>query len=173
MLAALADDPTQIRTVIRGIAIAGDPHYVPWLIAHMEDLKLARPAGEAFSFITGLDLAYLDLDRKPPEGMDFGPNDDPEEGDVAMDEDGSLPWPDPSKIAGWWRANGMRFTSGTRYFIGEVPTAASCLEVLTTGFQRQRIAAAEYISLIVPGTPLFNTAAPTWRQRRLLAGMRA
>jgi uncharacterized protein (TIGR02270 family) len=173
MLAALADDPTQIRSVIRGIAIAGDPHYVPWLIAQMEDLKLARLAGEAFGFITGLDLAYLDLDRKPPEGVDFGPNDDPNDPDVAMDEDDSLPWPDPLKIAGWWRANGMRFTSGTRYFMGEVPTPASCLEVLKTGFQRQRIAAAEYLSLFVPGTPLFNTAAPTWRQRRLLANMTA
>ncbi len=100
MLAALGDDPTQIRTLIRGIAIAGDPHYVPWLIAQMEDLKLARLLGEAFSFITGLDLANLDLDRKPPEGVDFGPNDDPDDADVAMDEDDSLPWPDPSKIAG-------------------------------------------------------------------------
>lgn len=173
MLASLADDPAKIRTLIRGIAIAGDPHYVPWLIAQMEDLKLARLAGEAFSFITGLDLAYLDLDRKPPEGVDFGPNDDPDDDNVAMDEDDSLPWPDPLKIAGWWRANGMRFTSGTRYFMGEVPTPASCLEVLKTGFQRQRIAAAEYLSLFAPGTPLFNTAAPTWRQRRLLANMTA
>ena len=39
MLAALADDPTQIRTLIRGIAIAGDPHFVPWLIAQMEELS--------------------------------------------------------------------------------------------------------------------------------------
>jgi len=173
MLASLAKDPAQIRTVIHGIAIAGDPHYIPWLIAQMEDLKLARLAGEGFSFITGLDLAYLDLDRKPPEGVDFGPNDDPDDADVAMDEDDSLPWPDPSKIAGWWRANGIRFTPGTRYFMGEVPTPAICLEVLKTGFQRQRIAAAEYLSLFVPGTPLFNTAAPTWRQRRLLANMTA
>jgi uncharacterized protein (TIGR02270 family) len=173
MLASLAQDPTQIRTMIRGIAVAGDPHYVPWLIAQMEDLKLARLAGEAFSFITGLDLAYLDLDRKPPEGVDFGPNDDPDDANVAMDEDDSLPWPDPSKIAGWWRANGVRFASGTRYFMGEVPTPASCLEVLKTGFQGQRSAAAEYLSLFMPGTPLFNIAAPTWRQRRLLANMTA
>ena len=173
LLARLAKDPALIRTVIRGIAIAGDPHYVPWLIAQMEDLKLARLAGEAFSFITGLDLAYLDLERKPPENMEFGPNDDPADENVAMDEDDSLPWPDPAKLTAWWQTNGVRFAVGTRYFMGTVPTPASCLEVLKTGFQRQRIAAAQYLSLLSPGTPLFNTSAPTRRQKRLLAQMSA
>ena len=161
MLATLAQDPLHARAVIQGIAIAGDPHYVSWLIAQMQDLKLTRLAGEAFAFITGLDLAYLDLDRKPPDGVDLGPNDDPEDGNVAVDEDDSLPWPDPEKIAAWWRTHGAKFASGTRYFMGDVPTPATCLEVLKTGFQRQRIAAAEYLTLLTPGTPLFNTAAPT------------
>ena len=49
---------------------------MPWLIARMDDQKLARLAGEAFSVITGLDLARLDLELKPPEGIDGGPNDD-------------------------------------------------------------------------------------------------
>jgi uncharacterized protein (TIGR02270 family) len=173
MLALLAKDAALIRSVIRGIAIAGDPHHVPWLIAQMEDLKLARLAGEAFSFITGLDLAYLDLERKPPENMEFGPNDDPDDDNVAMDEDDSLPWPDPVKLAAWWQANGARFTAGTRYFMGAVPTPAHCLHVLASGFQRQRIAAAQYLTLFAPGTPLFNTFAPTRRQQRLLAKMGA
>jgi len=171
LLARLAQDPALIRTVIRGIAIAGDPHYVPWLIAQMENLKLARLAGEAFSFITGLDLAYLDLERKPPESVEFGPNDDPADENVAMDEDDSLPWPDPAKLTAWWQANGARFVVGTRYFMGTAPTLASCLEVLKTGFQRQRIAAAQYLSLFAPGTPLFNTCAPARRQQRLLGQM--
>ena len=169
MLAVLAKDAARVRFVIHGIAIAGDPHYVPWLIAQMENLALARLAGEAFSFITGLDLAYLDLERKPPENVEFGPNDDPGDDNVAMDEDDSLPWPDPQNISAWWRANGDRFVPGTRYFIGEAPLPAHCLTVLKTGFQRQRTAAAEYLSLLRAGTPLFNTAAPTRRQQRLLA----
>jgi len=169
LLASLAKDPAQIRTLIRGIAVAGEPDHVPWLIAQMENPKLARLAGEAFSFITGLDLSYLDLDRKPPE--EFGPSDDPSDENVAMDEDDSLPWPDCAKLLTWWRQNGTRFTSGGRYFVGGEPTAGKCLDVLKTGFQRQRIAAAEYLKLLVPGTPLFNTAAPTRRQQRLLEKM--
>ena len=168
LLVALAQEPACTRTLIQGIAIAGDPHYVPWLIARMQDLKLTRLAGEAFAFITGLDLAYLDLERKPPEGVELGPNDDPNDDNVAMDEDDSLPWPDPEKITAWWQVNGVRFASGTRYFMGAVPAPASCREALKTGFQRQRIAAADYLTLLTPGTPLFNTAAPTRRQQRLL-----
>jgi len=173
MLAMLAQDPLRARALIQGIAIAGDPHYVPWLIEQMQDLKFTRLAGEAFAFITGLDLAYLDLDRKPPDGVEIGPNGNPEDGNVAMDEDESLPWPDHEKIAAWWRAHGRNFAPGTRYFMGAVPTPATCLEVLKTGFQRQRIAAAEYLTLLAPGTPLFNAAAPAWRQQRLLQAMTA
>ena len=170
-LKALAQDPACIRLLIQGIGTAGDPHYVPWLIQQMQDLKLSRLAGESFSFITGLDLAYLDLERKPPEGVDFGPNDDPNDDNVAMDEDDGLPWPDVEKVSSWWEANGHRFMPGKRYFMGEPPSTAHCLDVLKNGYQRQRMAAAIYLCLLKPGTPLFNCAAPAWRQQRLLAKM--
>ena len=170
-LTALAPDPASIRLLIQGIGTAGDPHYVPWLIQQMQDLKLSRLAGESFSYITGLDLAYLDLERKPPDGVDFGPNDDPNDDNVAMDGDDGLPWPDVEKISSWWQAHGQRFTPGARYFMGEPPSTAHCLEVLKNGFQRQRMAAAIYLCLLKPGTPLFNCAAPAWRQQRLLAHM--
>jgi uncharacterized protein (TIGR02270 family) len=170
-LTALAQDPACIRLLIQGIGTAGDPHYVPWLIQQMQDLKLSRLAGESFCFITGLDLAYLDLERKPPEGVDFGPNDDPNDDNVAMDEDDGLPWPDVEKITAWWQEHGHRFAPGTRYFMGEPPSPAHCLDVLKNGYQRQRMAAAIYLCLLKPGTPLFNCAAPAWRQQRLLAKM--
>jgi uncharacterized protein (TIGR02270 family) len=173
LLKPLAQNPALIRTLIRGIAVAGDPHHVPWLIRQMADPKLTRVAGEAFSTITGLDLAYLDLDRKPPEGEVAGPTDDAADDDVALDEDESLPWPDADRIAAWWQANGLGFQPGARYFAGKPPSAAHCLAVLKTGFQRQRAAAAEYLCLLTPGTPLFNVAAPTRRQERQLAQMGA
>lgn len=170
----LAPGGSPMRTLIRAAGWAGDAQVVPWLLNHMKaDPKLARVAGEAFSFITGADLAYLDLDRKPPEGEVFGPNDDPAEADVAMDEDDVLPWPDADKLAAWWQMQGSRFTPGTRYFVGEPPSVAHCLSVLKNGFQRQRMAAADYLCLLAPGTALFNAAAPAWRQQRQLAQMQA
>lgn len=159
------------RRLIRRCGITGDPHLIPWLIAQMTDLRLTRLAGEAFSTITGADLAWLDLDRKPPAGVDFGPNDDPEDDNVAMDEDDGLPWPDPDKVQAWWQAQQHRFPAGQRFFIGEPPSPAHALKVLRDGFQRQRIAAAQWACLLTPGTTLFPTAAPAWRQQRWLKAM--
>jgi uncharacterized protein (TIGR02270 family) len=171
LLRQLAHNPQDIRALIRGAGSVGDPHYVPWLIKQMDDLNLARLAGESFTFITGLDLAYLDLECKPPEGVELGPNDDPDDANVAMDEDDSLPWPDAVKIAAWWAANQQRFESGKRYFMGAPVSREHCLQILKEGCQRQRIAAAQYLCLLQPGTALFNTRAPAWRQQRWLATM--
>lgn len=173
VLKALSQDTADIRWLIRGVGIAGDPHYLPWLIQQMHDPKLARLAGESFSLITGLDLAALDLERQLPEAVDSAASDDLDNDNVAMDEDHALPWPDPEKIASWWQSNSHRFVAGMRCFMGEPPSPAHCLAVLRTGFQRQRTAAAEYLTLMKPGTPLFNTAAPAWRQQRWLAAMGA
>jgi hypothetical protein len=55
--------------------------------------------------------------------------------------------------------------------MGSAPAREHCLQVLKEGYQRQRMAAAEYLCLIAPGTSLFNTRAPAWRQQRWLAKM--
>ena len=143
--------------------------YVPWLIVQMEDAKLARLAAEAFSALTGLDLTSADLQRESPEGLEIGPNDDPNDSLVAMDQDEGLPWPDSAKVDAWWKANGAGFTPGCRYFMGEPPDREKCLQVLKTGRQRQRRAAAEHATLLDPEAQLFNVFAPGWRQQRMLA----
>jgi uncharacterized protein (TIGR02270 family) len=170
-LSTLAKDPSSLRWLIRGAGLVGDPAYVPWLIGHMADNKTTRLAGEAFCLITGLDLAWLDLEVKPPESFDSGPNDDPNDPNVEMDEDDGLPWPDTLQIQAWWQANSQHFQPGTRYFMGAPLNRDTCLRVLKDGFQRPRIAAALYLSLLNPGTPLFEWRAPARRQRRLLAEM--
>jgi len=170
-LSSLPRDPANQRWLIRGAGLVGDPVYVPWLIGQMADPKTTRLAGEAFSLMTGLDLAWLDLEVRPPQNFESGPNDDPNDPNVDMDEDDGLPWPDVKKIEAWWHANSNRFQSGTRYFMGQPLNRDNCLRVLKEGFQRQRIAAALYLSLLNPGTPLFEWRAPARRQQRLLAEM--
>ena len=173
LLKKLATDSGNRRRLLFGTAMAGDPAYVPWLIVQMEDEVFGRLAGEAFSFITGADLAWLDLERKPPEGLETGPNDDPSDPDVDMDPDDGLPWPDADRVQSWWAQNGARFTAGTRYFVGAPVTRDHCLHVLKTGYQRQRIAAAFHRCLLEPGTPLFEWRAPAWRQECALAALGA
>jgi uncharacterized protein (TIGR02270 family) len=141
------------------------------LLAQMEQYPArARLAGESFSLIAGLDLAFLDLElRDPPEGATaVGPNDDPDDDNVALEEDESLPWPDVAKLRAWWQQHHGSLPAGHRYFMGQVPSPEHCAAVLKTGLQRQRTLAAHHASLLRPGTPLFNTAAPAWRQKRAL-----
>ncbi|MET3497974.1 TIGR02270 family protein [Variovorax boronicumulans] len=169
LLAEMLDKPGHVRDAVRSAGTVGDTRLVPWLIAQMEEPAMSRLAGEAFSTITGLDLAWLDLERRPPEDIESGPGDSPEDDNVAMDEDDGLPWPDPAKIGDWWAANAHGFQPGERYFMGAVPSWAHCTGVLRNGYQRQRMAAAEYLCLLRPGSKLFPTSAPAWRQQRWLA----
>jgi uncharacterized protein (TIGR02270 family) len=170
-LQQLAADPSQLRWLIQGSGIVGDPAYVPWLIGHMANDGVARLAGEAFTLITGADLDALQLVRPRPQAVESEPGESPEDENVAMDPDEDLPWPDPDRVGGWWDANAVRFEPGARYFLGAPVTRAQCLAVLKDGFQRQRMLAARDVCLLNPGTPLFNTSAPAWRQRTLLAQM--
>jgi uncharacterized protein (TIGR02270 family) len=166
-LKTLGRDPERRRAAIAGIGVYGDPTYVPWLIQQMSDAKLTRIAGEAFSMITGADLAYIDLDRRPPEGVETGPNDDPADPDVGMDPDNWLPWPDPERVAKWWAAQKSGYTPGTRYLLGKPIAPEWLADVLRNGKQRQRAAAALELA-IRGGGMLFETRARGDKQQRLL-----
>jgi len=157
------------RRLVRACGLLGDAQLVPWLIGLMGDDRLARLAGESFSLITGADLAALDLERKPPQGFIGGPSDDPEEADVALDEDESLPWPEQILVQRWWLSRAGTIAVGRRLFLGQAPGIEYARWALREGFQRQRITAANWCCLLAPGAKLFATAAPAWRQQRRLA----
>lgn len=169
-LAAQAESsPCHKRRMMRLAGWVGDPQIIPWLIQQMAHGEWTRLAGESFSMITGADLVQLQLSRTPPDGAELGPNDDPEDQNVALDEDEDLPWPDQAKVQAWWQANAHHFVPGQRYFVGELPSIRLCMQALRAQGQRQRIIAAEHLCLLRPGGKLFPVAAPAWRQSRWLA----
>ncbi|HCE7955129.1 TPA: TIGR02270 family protein [Pseudomonas aeruginosa] len=152
------------RIGIQATGLFGDPVAVPWLIQQMRDESLARVAGEAFSLITGADLALLDLELEALPDYDPGPNDDPDDEDVALDDDENLTWPDAARVTAWWRDHGARFVAGRAYLLGEPLDEAHCRQALRDGQQRQRMAAACLLARFVPNLPLFPTGAPVRRQ---------
>jgi uncharacterized protein (TIGR02270 family) len=169
VLNAFSADEMQRRHLIEAIGVAGDVSRMPWLIGQMTADATARVAGEAFSMITGVDLALQQLERKPPSEIQAGPSERASDSRVALDSDEGLPWPDAQRVQAWWDRYRDRY-SEARYFMGAPVTLGRCIEVLHNGYQRQRIVAAHYLSLLEPGKPLFNTAAPAWRQRATLSG---
>lgn len=143
-LKGMAQYPQWHRDLVVGAGILGDSFYIPWLIKQMEKPELARPSGEVFSLMTGVDIAYDDLEGERPEGFEAGPTEDPKDENVEIDADEDLPWPDPKKIHAWWERNGARFPTGHRYLVGGPVTIEQCRKVLLEGYQRQRIAAANW-----------------------------
>lgn len=166
-----AGDDAALRLLVKGCASVGCPSCVPWLLELMSGQTHARLAGEAFSLITGADLEALDLERAPPDDVQLGPGDDPQDDDVALDEDEGLPWPDGQRVSVWWQANRARFQTGRRHLLGAPPTWEQALHVLKSGGQRQRWLAAQQLCLLRPGLRLFNCAAPAARQTRSLAAV--
>ena len=163
----LAENSETIRGALCAAGALGDPTSIPWLIENMDVPVMARVAGESFTMITGVDLAYDDLDTDKPEGFEAGPTEDPDDENVEMDKDEDLPWPNTQLIEEWWFTHRLEFTNGTRYLLGKPMAIDSLNDVLRTGKQRQRTAAAIELAMRQPGTALFNTSSPGFWQQTL------
>lgn len=168
LLSTLLKQHHKLRLAIQSTGITGNSRYIPWLIQQMSIPEHARVAGEAFSLITGIDLAYDDLEIDQPANFQAGPTDTPTDDNIALDSDENLPWPNPDLIQHWWQQHQHAFPSGQRYLIGKPVTAEHCQTVLNTGMQRQRHAAALELALMTPKTPVFETHTKVSRQRQLL-----
>jgi uncharacterized protein (TIGR02270 family) len=155
-LSRLNGDPAHARTVVTATGYLGDPVAVPWLISRMAIPDLARLAGESFSLITGVDLAYDDLETDAPADFQSGPTDEPSDTNVDLDPDDNLPWPDPALIQPWWQTNAARLGAGTRHLLGRPIDEAACQHALTHGFQRQRRATAHELALARHDASLFD-----------------
>jgi uncharacterized protein (TIGR02270 family) len=158
-ISALAQDPANLRAVITATGVLGDPHAVNWLISRMTDPLQARLAGEAFTFITGIDLERHKLNAPAPQDQTPIPNDDAADHHVGLDEDENLVWPQAEQIAALWRNHGQHFLVGRRYFLGKAITPEWLKSRLQDSPQRQRHAAVLELALIDPQSRLINTRA--------------
>ena len=163
---ALAKNPKTIHLAILTAGAIGDPALIPWLIDRMTQPALACHAGEAFSLITGIDLAEGRLELKGPPPPPLGPPADPEEVKKFLGPASSLPLPDPALISKWWSDNRGRFPAGVRHLLGKPMTPESLEEALRAGRQRQRAQAALELAIRQPGKPLFEVRAPGFRQKQ-------
>jgi uncharacterized protein (TIGR02270 family) len=156
----------QIRSLVRAGAIRqaivaagafGDPLVVQWLLQMMEHTDLAKPAAESVAMITGVDLEAAEFKRD-------GPEDPPE----LPAEDHDLRWPSRDGLTAWWEREQHRFTAGERYLAGRRIGEHEALEVLRSGYQRQRRAAAIELARLRRDAMIFpTTSRADWQQGRL------
>ncbi len=151
----LAGNPLHTRDAIKATAALGDPQAVTWLLGQMREPGLARLAGEAFSTITGIELQQNAL-TLPAEALPESRDDEPEDEDLGWDEDEHLPYPDPAKVAAAWQRSQSQFVMGKRYLQGRLIGKDNLKQILTSGGQRSRLAAALELALLEPDQPLVN-----------------
>lgn len=161
-------DPEQRRQMLVGTGITGNPEYISMLIKVMRTPALARAAGNAFTMITGVNLAEEGLEGPWPDGFEAGPNDNPEDTNTEMDPDEDLPWPEVELLGQWWAQNMQQFEAGTRYLCGQPVSQQHCASVLKSAKQPLRTAAALELALSESGTSYFNTRAPGQEQIKRL-----
>jgi uncharacterized protein (TIGR02270 family) len=164
----LAAQPELLRIAVKVAGATGEPALIPWLIEAMIVPDVARAAGEAVSMITGIDIAFEDLDADEPAGVEAGPTEEAEDENVALDDDEDLAWPHVERLRSWWSGNSGRFPGGTRHLAGRPISANGAIDVLRHGMQRQRRAAALELVALTPGQPLFEARSRGGRQRALL-----
>jgi uncharacterized protein (TIGR02270 family) len=165
----LTQNPDTIRLALIGAGAIGDPILIPWIIDQMAVPELARVAGESFTMITGVDITHEDLEGEWPEGFESGPTENSEDEDIEVDPDEDLPWPEPQLIKDWWNNNKRLFKNGVKYLLGKPISPGHLQQVLITGFQRQRVAAAIEMAIVHSGQPLFEVRAPGFHQKQLLS----
>ena len=167
-LKILADNKETLRQAIIGAGLSGDPAYIPWLIQQMASPELARVAGEAFTYLCGVDLAYQDMEGELPDGESGGPSENPQDENVAMDPDEDLPCPDAVLVEQWWQKNKSSFKPDVRYCYGKPADTSQCEWLLKHGTQRLRHSAAITLALMQPEQALFEVCASGKRQQQLL-----
>ena len=153
------------RAAIAGSGLSGDAARVPFLLDAMRDPELARSAGEAFHRITGLVIAG-ELRGEPPKDFNAGPNDDPDDDDVALDPELPLPWPRLEAVERAFMAWRLTAPNATRLWFGRPLDLALCDEALRHGSQRLRGDAALVRAAWKPGEMVADTLAPGFRQLR-------
>jgi len=144
----LGKEPDSLRTVIKSIAILGDPTVLPWLLKLMAQDETARLAGNAFSLITGLDLELEKMVKRVTDSDEMDEN-------TLEEPDSDFPWPDAAKISAWYALNSGHFLYGNRYLAGKLISEEQCTAVLSHGKQSHRIAAYHELS-IMGSNSVFN-----------------
>ncbi len=164
-LKVLADNQDTLRLAVIGAGLSGQPSYIPWIIQQMQVAGLARVAGEAFSRLCGVDLAYQDMvGELPDDGGGGGPTENAEEESVEMDEDEDLPYPDFILVHQWWLDNRGYFKPDVRYLYGKPASNKQCRWALKKGGQRLRYVAAILLALAEPKRTLFEVREVGKRQ---------
>jgi len=163
--------PDDAGTALLACGYLGLPEAVPRILEHLDGpTATARLAGEAFSAVTGLDLAArgMTLTTAQPEPDEPVPLEDEDlDADLAPSPEDGLPVPDAAAVRSWWEENQGRFSPGQRYLAGQPLSGEAYRLALVEGPLRRRHTLALDLALRTRGHIFPETR--TWGRVQLQA----
>ncbi|QRK10884.1 TIGR02270 family protein [Archangium violaceum] len=138
----------------------------------MEKKPMAALAGEAFSAMTGLELAASYVMQEQEEES-LPPLEEDLERDLGPKPEDALPVPDREAVTAWWSQARKNFNREWRYMRGVAFSVDGLLGELERGPMRRRHAHALELAVRSQGTCLIQTRAFTKQQYAGLARARA
>jgi uncharacterized protein (TIGR02270 family) len=153
-LDSLGEDDTRLRFAALGWV--GAASRASWLVQITRQPALARRAGAALTWITGVEFRTGELGHLPPPDLE----EELAEAGLADPTDNDLAWPDPDKTEAWWKQVGHKFDPAKAYLLGRPKGESAFRDALMEGRQCHRSGAALELALLNPGQPLPEIRAP-------------
>ncbi len=140
---ALAEEPTR-KDALFALGFAGTRAAAEACLDVMKEEESGKLAGEAFTAITGLDLATSGMiAAEPPAPDEPTPfEEDDLDADLVPKPEDLLPRPEVDRIAAWWGKNRNRFDPDRRYLRGTQASLGALRDGLERGPTRRRHATA-------------------------------
>jgi uncharacterized protein (TIGR02270 family) len=137
-LASAVASPSSCRAALFALGFAGTRAAAETCLEAMALEPVAALAAEAFSGITGLDLAAEGMVIQPEPEPELAPEEEDVRPVITPNEEDLLPRPERSRVTSWWDRQRGRFVAGRRYLDG-MPVSLEVLEaVLSHGSMRRR-----------------------------------
>lgn len=157
---------TETRLRLQCLGWVGAAAHIPWILKQMEKPALARPAGAALSWITGMDFQSGGLRATPPDGLE----DALEDAGETEPGDSDLPWPDVAKTMAWWKSVEDKFSGLKAYAFGCPKGESVFRDMLIEGKQCHRLGSALELALLQPGNPMLECRGRALRQMAVASG---
>jgi uncharacterized protein (TIGR02270 family) len=119
------------RAALYALGHVGTAEAVEICLAHLEDAKAARAAGEAYCAITGAELERDKLDAREPETETPAFEKDDLDANLVPAAEDLWPLPNAEAVRKHWSGIKTRFEPGARYLLGQprnVPSLIGAIE---------------------------------------------
>ncbi|MCG8426729.1 MAG: hypothetical protein MI754_05150 [Chromatiales bacterium] len=166
LIKAIESSSLSPRIKLYNLGLSGLPESIDKIFAWLADDEFGPVAGDAFAFITGVDIEEDDLSpvtdtpfRQAQEEDHDNINKRRKQDHWAQSYETDLPRPGEAEVRAWWENHQARFPEGLRYLNGLSYSSDDLAQTLEFGNQMQRQMATLALALQYPEQRVVNIKA--------------